>query len=128
MRTSDPYGADIKKLNYEAMILFREMVRCDKPDACLRLNLEPAAADVLADTTLEELGKIADTSILLFSARFGETRFWEDPSSSSRQTLRTALSAPQWLIPCITSRRGYTRTFSGESHKNAIGLNRHSKR
>lgn len=85
MTTDDPYTDDIKKLNYEAMILFREMVRRDKADVCLRLGLDPAAADVLAAVTLEELRQIADTGVLLFTARFGETRFWEDVLHAARE-------------------------------------------
>jgi flagellar transcriptional activator FlhD len=76
---------DIKRLNYEALVLFREMVRRDKADACFRLGLDASAADALASTTLEELRRIADAGILLLAARFGKTRFWEDVIDAVRE-------------------------------------------
>lgn len=78
MDARDPYTADIKRLNYEALVLFRETVRRDEADACFRLGLVNSTADAVGNATLEELRKIANTGVLLFAARFGETRHWED--------------------------------------------------
>ena len=92
MTVDDAYIADLKKLNHEVLMVFREMVRRDKAEACLRLGLEKGAADALETVTLDDLEKIADTGVFLFKARFGETRFWEDIVHAAREGDDNALN------------------------------------